>query len=248
MKTLAEYIEKDQEITYEQYSNMINCIAQNRVDENIYYMTDKLTKIYRRAERDFKRIKKMSNLSMAAITMAFLNPDVYNIWRAFKYSFSFIYDAVFEFAKLVKFGLFDALQDISNNKLVEKLEKGIVKADDLIRQYPVLKDLSGVALAGMMIYMWLNMTFIGNFKYDMNLKNVAKALSGSYTFADFIQSMDGKSMLVLFSTGAIISFPWLGITLGNLVLALMYTGLMTAGETELAKKIKEKIKTTFKIK
>lgn len=250
MKTFNDFVNESlmESISYEEYCGVLDSVADNTINEDLYYLSGKLASLYHKAKEDFEQIRRMTGMAISSIVLAFKQPTIFGVWRAFKYSFAAIFSAVFEFAELIRHGLFDVIEDISNTGGFKKLEQGALKVDELIQQYPILAKLTGVVLAGMMLYMWLNMTFIGNFKYDMNLQQIGKALAGSYTFGQFITTKEGKSMLVLFGTGSLVSFPWLGITLLNLIIALLYTGMVMLGEKDLAQQVRNRIKSGRRIK
>jgi len=62
------------------------------------------------------------------------------------------------------------------------------------------------------------------FDYDFNLLDVVAALSGSYVLADLFVSPNGLMLVALFASGGLISFPWLGKSVYNIMIALCYSG------------------------
>ena len=117
-------------------------------------------------------------------------------------------------------------KELYETKQVQKIRKGAQRIDQLLKRYPKLKMIGGVAIAGILLWMWVNMTFIGNLDYDFNFTNTIEALKGNFSIADLFVSADGLMLMALFGTGVGfgISVPWLGATAYNLVLALVYTG------------------------
>lgn len=249
MQSFTDYVVlQESDITYDEFIQVMDDIGNERLDEDIhaanYYLSGKLAALYRTAQKDIKKISKLSDMTVASVVYALKNPTIYNILRVFRFSFKTMFRAISEAGKLVRDGLFEVIEDLSRSNLIQGIESGTVKVDEIIEKYPILKKLSGPVLAGFMLYAWLSMTFIGNFKYDMNIKAMGMALAGEYTISDFIGSKEGKTMLLLFATGGLISFPWLGNSILNLIMAIVYTGLVFAGKTELAQRIKRKIKSS----
>ena len=105
-----------------------------------------------------------------------------------------------------------------------------MKVDEFLDKYPILKKIGGIAVAGLLLYIWLNMSFIGDLEYDMNIGDMTAALSGTFSIAELFLSPAGLMMITLFATGGLISAPWLGASTLNLVLALIYTGYVKIRE------------------
>ena len=74
----------------------------------------------------------------------------------------------------------------------------------------------------MLLYIWLNMAFTGDFNYDFDFADLISALSGKFSLAQLFAGQDGIRMLLLFATGMIgLSFPWPGATSAKFVIALI---------------------------
>lgn len=156
-----------------------------------------------------------------------------------------MFRAITETGKLVRQGLFKIFERISKNKYIEKLRNGVMKIDDFFNEHPLLKKVTGIVVAGILIYIWLSMTFIGDLDYDFNWSDIIAALMGSFTLTDMFLSPSGLMMMTLFVTGGLISFPWLGSSIYNLVVALTYTGykmIRDRKDNEVLKKLKRFIK------
>lgn len=246
MIQFSEYIEyKNNTIYYDDYVSVLETISRTSLNEDIIpaaiYTTGKLANLYNSAKRELNKIAKKLNLGVASIIVAFYDPSIYNIVRAFRFNFSAMFEAVSGAAEILRAGLYDVLTDLANTETIQAIGKGLITIDELLDKYPLLRKLTGPMLAGLMIYMWLSMTFIGSVKYDMNLKNIALAAVGKYTLRDMLSNNDGRSMIVLFGTGSVVSFPWLGAAVINLGIALIYTGLVMVGDTEKAQRVRQYI-------
>lgn len=247
MLLFSEYLNEElSDISYDEYKLVLETIANDdSLNEDIIpaavYTTGKLANLYNSAKRELNKIARKVNLGVASIIIAFYDPSIYNIVRAFRFNFSAMFEAVSGASEILRAGLYDVLTDLSNTETIHAIGSGALKIDVLQDKYPILRKLTGPMLAGMMIYMWLSMTFIGSFKYDMNLKNIALAAGGKYTLRDLLSNNDGRSIIVLFGTGSVVSFPWLGAAMINLGMALIYTGLVMLGETDKAQKIRQYI-------
>lgn len=262
MQSFKNYItrvEENNDITYNEYCLILEIIGRDDNDDdddeeeyyslnedNIYslidYTSEKAIFIYKRMKRDIASLSKQLNITKKAIIIAFIDPTIFNILKAFKFSIKTLLKVFSELGSLIRTGLFDALNDISRTAGVEKIDDKLVHIDDYLEKYPILKKVTGPILAAMIIFIWLNMTFIGNFKYDMNLSAVVDAARGKLTLGTFLASKEGKALLILFGTGSFVSSVWLVATSLNLILAMVYTGLLANKKYHLLDEIKSKIK------
>ena len=152
-----------------------------------------------------------------------------------------------EFSDAIHKGIFSVFKELFRLKIFQKLRSGAIKIDEVLEKYPKLTKITGFAVAGLLLFIWLNMTFIGNLDYDFNFSDIAGALKGSFSVADLFMSPHGLMLVALFGTGAGfgLSVPWLGKSLYNLTLAIMYTGYVKSKEKDLkglVLKIKKKLK------
>jgi len=143
----------------------------------------------------------------------------------------------------IRQGLFEIFSELYKTKIYQKIRQGTIKFDEFAEKYPLLKKVTGSVVAGLLFFMWTQMTFIGNLDYDFDFTNIALALKGAYSLEDIFGSPDGLMLIGLFATGSIISVPWLGRTIYNLMLAIFYTGIKHTAKSELpaVRKIREKI-------
>ena len=105
-----------------------------------------------------------------------------------------------------------------------------------------LATMSAVAVSGLAIGQWLRMSFSGDIESDFNLTIIPQAFMGEAGFRELIATPDGIKGIGLLSAGlATGGLPiWMGGATG-LALALTYSGLQSAGETEKGKEIKKKM-------
>jgi len=149
----------------------------------------------------------------------------YEILKSFRFNISLIFRCVFELSKAVRGGLLAIFKELYKTGAIQKLKSGAIKIDDILNKYPRLKMVGGVVVAGLLLYLWLNMTFIGDLDYDFNFSDISNALSGSFSIADLFVSPEGLMLLTLFGTGVGfgLSIPWLGKSAYNFTLAIFYT-------------------------
>ena len=134
-----------------------------------------------------------------------------NLWKSIKAGFaaySQIQRAIAEYVSKTKIGRWteEALRDL----------------DSWLQQHPRLKRIGGFAVAGMLLYIWLNMSFTGDFQYDFDSSDILAALSGNFALSTLFAGTEGTRMLLLFVTGVIgLSFPWPGPTSAKLAVSLL---------------------------
>jgi hypothetical protein len=111
---------------------------------------------------------------------------------------------------------------ISKSKIGQWTEEALHDLDNWLQNHPKLRRVGGFAVAGLLLYIWLNMSFTGDFRYDFDFSDVLSALSGSYSLPTLFAGTDGTRLLLLFVTGIIgLSFPWPGPTSAKFVVALL---------------------------
>jgi hypothetical protein len=170
------------------------------------------------------------DLELTDIIIALKQKDVFKVLSALRFNLTKILRAVREMSHLISKGLIKTFELIANSPTMQKIREGTAKVDDLLNEYPVLKGLTGLALAGLLFWMWLNMSFIGDFEYDMDLSTVIDAFQGKFTLTDLFTSPQGVAAIGLFALGTLtgLSVPWLGKNIPNLFLAVLYTGFKRA--------------------
>ena len=125
-----------------------------------------------------------------------------------------------------------------------------MKVDELLDKYPLLKKITGPMVAGLLLLVWLNISFIGDFNYDFDISDMFAAFVGNFNLNDLFVSPEGLAMLSFVATnllsGGVLSVTWLGATKLNLAMAVVYTVLKNVGikNPKLLKMIKNK--TSFK--
>ena len=179
---------------------------------------------------------------VADIAMAFKEPSVYNTVKAIGGGISgsskIIMGSLRTVGKSLKVGA-SALHDTD---AFQKLKSGVIKVDEFMQKNKTLATMSAVAVSGLAIGQWLRMSFSGDIESDFDLTIIPQAFAGEAGFKELIATPDGIKGMGLLSVGmATGGLPiWMGGTTG-LALALTYSGLQSAGQTEKGKAFKEKM-------
>ena len=126
-----------------------------------------------------------------------------------------------------------AADKVAATKAVQGLQKGLIKVDSFLDQYPKLKKVSGVAIAGFLTYQWLQMSFSGNLDSDYDLSSIPEAIAGNIGWADVLATPAGIKGLGLLATGMFtgggLKTLWIGGKKG-MMMAAAYTGAMKIGD------------------
>jgi len=221
-------------MTYDIYCEALDLVFANQLSENFFValkirqnrLSGEWKMVFNNLKLGMAKIAQDYKLGSQELISAFKNKSIYGILKAFKFNISLMFKAVSEASKAVKGTLSAVFKELYKTKAIQKLRSGAIKIDSLLNRYPKLKKIGGLAVAGILVYMWLNMTFIGDLDYDFNFSHVVDALGGRYSIADLFTSSDGLMLIALFGSGTAfgLSMPWLGAKSYNLLLALVYTG------------------------
>ncbi len=234
MKNIDLFLQENifHNITYEEYVSMFNnVILENKWNDSIKQIMDFKYKVlysfFLETKNTFEQISKEFKLSYNQLIIAFKNKSFFELCKFFKFSLTAMFNSILSITELIRKGLFQIFIELENTKVFKKLKEKTIKIDEVLNKYPLLKKVVGISVAGLLLYMWLNMTFIGNPEYDLNLESLMSALHGNFSLATIFSSPSGLALLTLFATGllsgGVISFIWLGKKRYNLILALLYT-------------------------
>lgn len=137
---------------------------------------------------------------------------VFKFFNGIKWSFESLF-------KLVKLGFktYNTIitiitEYVANSTIGRMTTKALKGLDDYLDKHPTVRKFAGPAIAGLLIYIWLNMTFTGDIVYDFNMSDILLAVTGSFKLSSLFGGTDGAKLLMLFATGALmgLSFPWPG--------------------------------------
>jgi len=229
--------EDTQLITYEVYCGAMDLSFSNQLteayfNENILKtiknmkLARGLVRVFSELRSNIQKIGRDFKMNANELISAFKNREIYDMLRAFGFNFRLVFRALGAFTNALRGGLLEVFKELARTKTFQKMRRGAVKVDDVLNKYPILKRVTGVVVAGLLLYIWLNMTFIGDLDYDFNFSDTVAALHGSFSIADIFASPEGLMLVTLFGTGFAfgLSVPWLGKSLYNLTVAIVYTG------------------------
>ena len=182
---------------------------------------------------NIKKIARSTGLKMQEIVNVLRMKDglLYKVLSAVQWNLGKLGEALSEAAELydaLQEAFVDAVQSIPGFK--EAAAAGTLAADQIdewLAQHPRLKEAGGFVVGALLVLIWLNMSFTGDWDYDFDNTTILNALSGNYDLSELFMSDDGQRMLLLLAAGTLLnlSFPWLK-SFGRgpkLLVSLIYT-------------------------
>jgi hypothetical protein len=98
-----------------------------------------------------EKISKELNIGISEVIKAFKDRNVFNILKSFGFAFKKILKCVNIFTTLIKQGILGIFDEIVKTKTFQKIKSGAIKVDELLNRYPLLKRLTGIAMAGLLL-------------------------------------------------------------------------------------------------
>lgn len=249
--TNTEYIFEDQyvDISYRDYQIVLEAIENGDDIEMLAEgiasnIGSKLKGVLGNFLKDIRKITSELQLPMKDVIMGLKHRSMFDVLKAFGFKIKALVKAVSKASDLLRDGLMVVFDELASTGVLQKLHAGTMKIDEVLSRHPILKRLTGIVIVGILVYIWLNMTFIGNLDYDFNFSNVIKAFNGSFTVNAIFSGKSGLMLITMFATGSVFSFPWLGGTAANLTLAVIYTSyVLVRDQDDIARRIRARIKT-----
>lgn len=160
----------------------------------------------------FKFVQEMASILKTDVKVLFglfKNSKVYKFFASIKWSLSYLYELIQTGLKTYR-NVLDAISEfIAKNKVVQWTTEKLGELDEFIKKHPKTAKVAGIAVAGLLIYIWFKMTFTGDPSYDFDMETILLAFSGKFSLAQIFGGKDGVKLLLLLTTGIIgIGFPW----------------------------------------
>lgn len=219
-------------LTEIQYDEFVSFVREHKLDEDCSILNE--LGIPKRLKKIWGFIKELASkvsLKLVDLVKLFLDKTVFKFFAKIKFSMEWLF-------KLVKKGfkayqaVIKAIGDyIASTKVGKWTEEKLKDLDAFLAKHPKTKRIAGMAVAGILIYIWLNMTFTGNADYDFDMTDMILALGGGFTLSTLFAGPDGMALLTLFATGLIgLSFPWPGPQHFQFIGAVLYGSAKLVGK------------------
>lgn len=239
-EVLAPVADSMDSVTFEQYCSALACIDPKTQHAFSVTLPGPLMKWANEAKQWFEQIASEARMGLSDLLVLFRNRKLFDLLRGVKFDVQKIWKAITAFTKLIPAGIIKVMRVIAQSDTVQKLQSGAMKIDEVLNRYPILRRVAGFALAGLLLYMWMNMSFVGDFESDFDMSNIVDAMRGSYSLGDLFLSDQGLANLALFAVGTFtgISFIWLGSSVINILIAICYTSARQLNKNGTALKLK----------
>lgn len=233
MKPFYQYTEERE---YSIYLEAIRIHEDNDLHEIFGKLTGRLKKYY-----DFiKDLAEQAKIGIKEITELLKNSGVFSFFKKIGFSVKKLFDLVKKGFKYYRDVQKAIAEYIASTGVVRWTEEKIRQLDEFLKKHPKVKRIAGIAVGAILLYIWLNMSFTGDFDYDFDQSTLIGALSGNFSLADIFTGPEGIKLLTLFFTGSVLSFPWPGPQNALFIVSLLY-GL---AKTYDVKKVASNIKNT----
>lgn len=239
--TLAEYIETS--YSYQIYCSNLDDLYTVKSMEWKKILPQPLVHFYEQVKSIISDIASQAKVGVQELILAFKNKDLYALFKALHFNLKTLWKAIHEFTSLIPKGITKVFEDLHKSGVLDAPIKGIKAVDEILNKYPLLKKLAGPAIAGLLLYMWLSMSFLGNPDWDFDMTTIIQALLGHFTIYDLFASPEGLATVTSFLIGTLtgISFPWLASNIANLVIALIYTSVKNMHNNDLTRSLRSLI-------
>ena len=238
MKIYSEYTRITE---YNTYLSAIELLEQNenRLDEALSNLTGKLKKYY----NFIKELAERAKIGIQDIVSVLKNRQAFNFFKKIKFSMQNFFNIVkkgFRYYREVKNAIAEYIAATGLAKWTEGKLKGL---DEFLKKHPKLKRVTGIAVGAILLYIWLNMSFTGDFDYDFDQSTLIGALAGNFTLSDIFAGPEGIKLLTLFFTGSVLSFPWPGPQSALLITSMLYGLAKTYNIKDVLSKLKTRGRT-----
>lgn len=211
------FIEKDEYQEFLEYAYL-----SNYGEREIFYESIFSTRLRDKIEF-VKDLAKSTGKGISEIFKLFIQKPVFNFFQSIGWSIKKLFEIIKKGWKAYT-QIYDIIGKwISENKITQFTRDNLKKLDNFLKTHPILKRITGVVVAGILIYVWTTMSFTGHLIQDFDLVDAWNALLGKFSLSDLFTSPVGSKMLFLFLTGSTLglSFPWPGTLSVKFIVAII---------------------------
>lgn len=242
-------VKETSKISYQQYCSVVN-LLENPNREIALSLPGPLGALFDHLKDLSKTLVDDLKIGMAELVKAFKQKSVFSLLKSVAFNLKALVKA---FNKLAHTGpkmVLGLITKLHETGAFDKLQKGLISANDFLDENPLLKKIGGPVFAASLLFMWFNCMFTGHPSTDLDMTHLGKAIIGNYDLLELFGSPAALTSLVLVLTstlgvmsgstliqGAVSLVSWMGSDLYNLALALAFTGLKAAKDAPAVKKL-----------
>jgi len=204
---------KEADIELYEFSKAIQILEyaqSNHIDEgSIGDLMSKVSGAIKKKIEFIKELAKLSGNNLKDLLVMFKDTRIFKLFKVIGFSIKKLGD-------LIKKGIqtYNSIQDIIAKKIhdmggVQYIKKNLSVLDDFFKNHPVLKKIGGVAVAGLLLYIWLNMSYDPiDIEWSLSFDDMIKALNGQFSLAELFASPEGVKMLTYLIIGMVTGGVW----------------------------------------
>ena len=216
-------------LTEQLYNEFCHYCVQSNYGE--YFLEFRLSRELGAIISKIKEIALSLRVNLKDLLKFFMNRFVFKFFKFLSWSFERLFDLLQQGYKIYKkiTGIIPNLVrelglKASESRAFQWTKDKIEIFDNFIKRHPILKRLTGIALGALVLYIWMNMTFVGEFEFDFDWNTIFDALAGRLGISEIFFTADGIQLLILLGTGLLgASFPWPGSNLIKFAAAIIMT-------------------------
>ena len=204
------------------YFIAIDLIESNQLNEGILDMFGSLKSKIQSKIEFFQALADISKQKLEDLVVLFKDSRVFKFFQHINFNLKFFFDLIKKGFKVYNEVQKAIAQYVSESKIGKFTQDKMQGLDAFLKNHPVLKRISGIAVAGLLLYIWMNMSYTGDFSYDFDFSDILSSLSGNFSLETLFAGTDGTRLLLLFATGLVgLSFPWPGPSSVQMVVSLL---------------------------
>jgi hypothetical protein len=194
-------------------------LVESNINEGLMdYFKDKLDFI--------KQVAEKFSMNLTDMLLAFKNKIVFGFFSKIGWSITKLVDIVATGRKVIKEMHNIIFKWAKDNKIVQWTNDKIELLDKFLTEHPTLKKVTGLAVAGLLLYIWTNLiSFTGEIDFDFDQIGVWHALNGTYNLVDLFGGEDGIKLLTFIITKKLDLFdvPYPGASWALLTFSVIFT-------------------------
>jgi len=204
-------------VDYETYAKVVASLDPQRVVAFDFPLPSFLKKLKSDLQEVGQLLKDTAKVGWSEVVKAFQDKSVFHLLKAVGFSVVKLAKAVQAAAALPINTIFNALEDLASTfgsaEALKKMQvkERIAKLDAGIHRHPILAKLTGVAVAGLLVFMFFRASASGDVKRDFDIADaIVDSLKGHFDLAELLASKDGVRDIALLLFG--VASGGLGIT------------------------------------
>ena len=233
-------------VTYEQYCRVVAGLNEHDLRAFEFKVPGILKALWSDLKEIATNLQDGIGVGMDMIVKAFQEKSVFGLLKGVGFSLMKLLKAIKSAAAIMSQQLFHAIEALHKAGAFTKVEKSAKVVDEYLREHPILKKVTGLAVAGILLIMYLKSSFLGDVDRDLSLVDeVLGCLHANYSIYDLFASPDGLYAIATVAIGLMtgasaVSYGYKSIekslefmgahgsTVYNLGLSLFYAGARRA--------------------